>query len=521
MSSRLRFDLYRWLVGRVTERGFKDQQVLPIEVPGNDHIEVEPVASELARLFGPCNFPSTEHAGSRARAVRFRKLLLPLVSRIPAARTEPIATDHAGLLEQIYPERYRKIWPNPPVVPPELEADDLLAALAVSGPFAMYLRRGSTLDDGPDLGGVVASDDFVIDMRFFDPYEPKPGLLAPGGLAVLAVDGERLRTRGVLYADRFHEVGAAGFERASRALLCALNTHLTTMVHNVTIHLAYVTPMVVASTNELDPDHPIRRLLHPAFQTTLIGNRELAQFQVVGAGSFATTLFSHDYPTLVTMINAHLDGFRIAALDPDVAFDRRGLRDAVIALPWWDDAMALWEINHAYVERYVDHHYADDAAVADDAQLARWTEELDRLLPSGLYDETAYPSPGDPLDRRSLARICATFLHTSSATHDVVNNSVWDYSTLNYAIPTVVPASLEPPDVRLSFDLLTTLIGTWKPYNLLIDGFSMLALDDGGRQIMDDYVEALLDRQRAMDADGAGHRVGRIHPRDLNPSVSN
>ena len=106
-------------------------------------------------------------------------------------------------------------------------------------------------------------------------------------------------------------------------------------------------------------------------------------------------------------------------------------------------------------------------------------------------------------------------------THDVVNNSVWDYSTLNYAIPTVVPASLEPQDVRLSFDLLNTIIGTWKPYNMLIDGFSIVALDDGGRQIMDDYVEALEARQSAMDADAAPRRAGRTYPRDLNPSVSN
>jgi hypothetical protein len=447
MLTRLRYKIYRWILGRVTAKGFKDQQVLPIEVPAADHIDVEPVAPELPKLFGPRNFPSTEHAKSRARAIRFRGLLLPVVSRIPAAKTGPIATDHAGLLEQIYPERYRKIWPRPPVVPPELEADDVLAALAVSGPFAMYLRSGSTVDDVADRG-VVAPDDFVIDMRFFDAYTPKPDVLAPGGLAVFGVDGERLRTRGVLYEGRLHEAREASFDRASRALLCALNTHLTTLVHNVTFHLAYVTPMAVATTNELDPDHPIRRLLHPALQTTLIGNHEVAQFQVVGARSFATTLFSHEYSTLVTMINAHLRGFRIAALDPDVAFDRRGLSDAVVALPWWDDTMALWKINLAYAERYVAHYHADDAAVADDVQLDGWAAELDRLLPSGLYDEAAYPTSGEPLDRRTLARICATFLHTSSVTHDVVNNSVWDYSTLNYAIPTVVPASL--PDTGRS-----------------------------------------------------------------------
>jgi hypothetical protein len=82
-----------------------------------------------------------------------------------------------------------------------------------------------------------------------------------------------------------------------------------------------------------------------------------------------------------------------------------------------------------------------------------------------------------------------------------------------------VPESLEPQDVRLSFDLLNTIIGTWKPYNMLIDGVSVLALDDEGRTIMDDYVNALRERQRLMDAEP--RRPGRTYPDALNPSVSN
>ena len=101
----------------------------------------------------------------------------------------------------------------------------------------------------------------------------------------------------------------------------------------------------------------------------------------------------------------------------------------------------------------------------------------------------------------------------------MVNNAVWDYSTLNYAIPTVVPESLEPQDVRLSFDLLNTIIGTWKPYNMVVDGVSALALDDGGRQAMDDYVTALKQRQDVMETEP--QRPGRIYPSALNPSVSN
>jgi len=515
-----RYSLYRWLLARVTAKGFSDQDVHPLEVPTNDDIEVEPLAPEFPRLFRAKNYPATEHADGRVRDVAKRARLLPLVTRLPASSTRPIADDHTGLLADIYPARYRKIWARAPVVPPELEAADPLAALAVGGPFALYLQRASTADDLESVaGGRIGPDDYVIDMRVLERYPTKPGLVAPGGLAVFTVDGDRLGTVGVLSGGRFHESSEPSFDRALRVLLCGLNEHLTTLVHNVTFHLGYVTPMAVATTNELEPDHPIRRLIHPALQTTLIGNHELATFQVVGAAGFSTRLFSHDYQTLVGMIDDHLERFRVADLDPEVALVRQGLRGAPFELPLWDDAMALWVINRRYVERYVEHYYVDDVAVAADAQLAQWAETLDRLLPAGLYDDAGYLTAGEPLDRGTLARVCATFLHVSSATHDVVNNVVWDYSTLNYAIPTVVPESFENQDVRLSFDFLNTLIGTWKPFNMVLDGYSALALDDGAKRIMDDYVTNLKRRQATMGAEPGP--PGRIFPAALNPSVSN
>lgn len=520
MFARLRFALYRFVLGLVTAKGFKDQRVWPLEIPARGHIEVEPLSPELPRLFGAKNFPATEHADERLKEIKQRARLLPLVSKLPAAETGPVSDVYDRFLDQVYPDRYRKIWSTAPAVPPELESDDMLAALAVSGPFAMYLEKGSTVAGLDSLAlGAAGSDDYVIDMTVFDGHEAKPGLLAPGGLGVFVLDGDRLRTKGVVYGGELHQPGDPEFARASRLLLCAMNTHLTTLTHNVTFHLGYVTPMAVASTNDLSPDHPIRRLLHPAFQTTLIGNHEVAAFQIVGRNSFATKLFSHDYPTLVTLINEHLHGFRPVDLDPEIEFARRGLVDAHMELPFWDDALALWQINLDYANSYVEHYYSDDDAVAQDGELVAWAADLDQLLPSGLYDDHDYLVAGRPLTRVTLARLCAAFLHVSSVTHDVVNNAVWDYSTLNYVVPTVVPESLEHQDVRLSFDLMNTIFGTWKRFNMLIDGVSVLALDDAGRAIMDDYVQALRGRQAEMDAEP--RRAGRIYPAALNPSVSN
>jgi arachidonate 15-lipoxygenase len=405
-------------------------------------------------------------------------------------------------------------------MPDHLASDsDRLASLALRGPFAGYLRSVGSVDGDP-TGGIAAPGDYVIDMSVFEDQPVKPGLARPGGIAVFGVDGDRLFTKGILRDGTLHAPGSPAYARLSTAFLCALNTHLTTLVHNSTVHLSYVTPMAVATTNELPPNHPVRRLLHFAFQTVLIGNFEVADFQIVGRRGFATELFSHEYTTLVGLINQHVERFRIADLDPERDLVRRGMERTPFAQPRRDNVLEFWGVTRGFVRNYLGLYYADDAAVANDPALTRWRAELDRLLPGGLADDTGYIGHG-PLDRETLERICSAYIHTSTVTHDLLNNVVWNYSTLNFLIPTVVPESGELQDQRLSFDFLGTLIGTWKPFNMLLDGISVLALDDGARGLMDGYVDSLKEIDTRLDATVGDREPDLTYARYLNLSVSN
>jgi hypothetical protein len=521
MAAGARFALYRFLMALVLERDFKLQRVLPIELPSAGRVEVEPFAPELARLLRPRTFPASEHAVVRHRRIVRAKPLLDLLSHLPPARTAPIPSDITDFLAAVYPSRYRRLQPLAPSIPDHLaNADDPLASLAVRGPFAGYLRSVSGAADGDPSGGLAGADDYVIDMRMFEEHPAKPGLVRPGGIAVFGVDGDHLFTRGIVRDGRLHAPDEPGFPRLSRAFLCAVNTHLTTLAHNSTIHLSFVTPMAVATTNELAPDHPVRRLLHPAFQTVLIGNFELGTFQIVGPRSFACRLFSHEYPTMVEIINRHVGRFRIADLDPERDVARRGVGQTPFAQPRRDNLLSFWAVTRDFVRRYLALYYADDVAVADDPALARWRDELDRMLPGGLADDTGYIGTG-PLDRETLERICAVYLHTSTVTHDQYNNVVWNYSTLNFLIPTVVPESGEPQDQRLSFDFVTTILGTWKPFNMLLDGISVLALDDRAREVMDGYIAGLREIDSALAAAGLDREPDLTYARNLNISVSN
>src|SRR5262249_52563348 len=158
--------------------------------------------------------------------------------------TPAVPQDGRRFLAAVYPRIMRAAWDAVPSVPAALsDADDLVAELAVRGPFASYLQR-------------VDDDTYAVDVSWMTGYEVVAGLARPGGRSTFAVRDNRLVTE-ALDTDRM-------------AYLAALNEDLTTFRHNLSVHLAMLTPFAVASTNHLDVTHPVRRLLHHCFNTVLI-----------------------------------------------------------------------------------------------------------------------------------------------------------------------------------------------------------------------------------------------------------
>jgi hypothetical protein len=365
----------------------------------------------------------------------------------------------------------------------------------VRGPYASYLRAR---DDGT----------YTVDVDWIAEYDVAPGLARPGGVAVFTVRDGRLRTE---------SVGLAGLtpEHAQAAYLAALNEDLTTFRHNVSIHLAMLTPFALATSNCLRSTHPVRRLLHHCFNTVLVGNVELSSAQLSGPLGFAATVFSHEADELLRMVDDHLARFDFWDFEPDTQFARRGTTDTPFPYPYRDNMLRLWAPTRAYVEAYLRLYYASDDDTAADTRLASWAEELDRLLPNGI------DVPVGGITFEWLARVCATLIHVSTVEHDMLNNVTWNYSTFGWLIPTVVPQSGEPMDSRRAFDLIATLIPTWKPYNMLLTSdIPTLALDDDADAVMRQWLDALDRIQNEMDA---------VDPRDptlsypayLNVSISN
>lgn len=512
MFASARFAAYRTAMSVFTLASFRTQQVTPLGLPEAERVGVRPFGQAfptmpVSGLVDPTDFPAADR--TRLRRIALSAALVRAAGSLAPSRTDPVPSDERTFVAALYPWAWRKAWPSPPTLPPALAgAPDLIARLAVDGPFGSYLRRGT------DADGIVgeAPPDYVVDVDGMLAYRPRPGLLAPGGKAHLRVDGADLRTVALTRGgDPVPLAAWRGRQPEVDAFLAGLNEDLTTIRHNVFVHLATLTSFAVATTNRLGPDHPVRRLLHHCFHTVLIGNRELGQLQLGGPSGFAATIFSHDHAEVARMATDRLASYDFWDFEPETQFSRRGTGTTPFAYPYRDNVLELWGSTLAYVRRYLSIYF-DDESIARDQEVGRWLDDLERLLPGGLGSHER------GLDR--LARLCATLIHVSTVEHDVLNNVTWDYSTLGWLIPTVAPLNGQRMDQRRAFDLMATLIVTWKPYNMLLTAdVPSLALDPEGRQAMADWIADLGRIQARMAARGRSPSLS--YPENLNVSISN
>jgi Lipoxygenase len=497
-----RFWLYRNLIALKEWHAFRAARIIPLAAPTDGRVRYRSFADAhpampIRGLYEAVTFPEEDRAGPRLRSIRFGSRMLDLLTRVAPRHTPPVPRDLAAFLSAVYPLGYRRAWPTAPAVPPELAAPaaaDVPAELAVRAPFGSYLRRSA---DGT----------YEIDLRWMNSYPVRDGLAPPGGLARFAVRGDRLVTAEV-------EQDGVPADLTRAALLAGLNEDLTTFRHNLSTHLTTLTSFALATTNALDHRHPVRRLLHHCFHTVLIGNREVAEFQVGRPRGFSSTIFSHDAATLLRMADDHVARYDLWDFEPDTQFARRGTTETPFAYPYRDNVLRLWAATTTYVDDYLRLYYDGDAAVASDPQLAHWVAELDRLVPNGVT------RPGSSVSLPWLVRLCATLIHVSTVEHDVLNNIVWNYSTLGWIVPTVVPLSGEGMDQRRAFDLIATIIGTWRPYNMLLTAdIPTLALDPAAGAVMQGWIDRLAEIQR--DLPEAASDLSASRPRNLNVSISN
>jgi hypothetical protein len=507
-----RLALYRLILTRGVSRGFKNHPIVPVAAPEDTRIESVLHDERFPDLPLPgvriaATFIPTDDARRRGLKIRVQSRLQVLVAALAPKDAPPVPVGETAFLAAVYPRLFDREGVRRPRLPAELSDPDadVVAELAVRGPFGSFLRRAT---DAEVSSGEAGADEYVVDLASYLDLPAKQGLVRPGGKAVLSATPGGLATRTVIRADDLDP----GLAR--RAMVAAMNEDMTNFRHNLGVHNVTMTSVAIATINGLGPRHPVRCLLQHTFHTLLIGNLENCNAHFAGKQSFSVTLFSHDVAEVATIAAAHLRRYDFHDLTPDTQFENRGTTHTPFPYPYRDNVLELWAANLDYCRDYLAVYYADDAAVRADEDLARWADALDGLLPNPVS------RPDDGLTREWLARVCATVVHLSTVEHDLLNNVVWDYGTFGFVVPCVVPATGEQMDQLRALDMLSVLFVTWRPFNMLLDsGIENLAPDESGRRVMLAWLSRLGEIQQAMVA--RGHDPSLAYPANFNVSISN
>lgn len=198
-----------------------------------------------------------------------------------------------------------------------------------------------------------------------------------------------------------------------------------TTSHEMTHHLAQthlvLEPVAIAARRRLARQHPVGILLEHHLENLLAIN-DFGRQTLINPGGFLDQLMPGWLHETMGIVADGVARYTWGAQDFHADLDRRGLRDAPAELdvPYRDDGDLVWKAIHRYVEDYVGLYYLVPADVADDAELQRWVEEMQR-------EGRARGLPTDLQTPEQLVALLTQILWMSGPKHAAVNYAQWDY----------------------------------------------------------------------------------------------
>jgi arachidonate 15-lipoxygenase len=336
-------------------------------------------------------------------------------------------------------------------------AGESLAALGEAG--RLYVTDYGCLARGRDLPG--------------DGLKPRIapvallGVCRDGRLLPLAIQPERGSGRTPLTPR-----DGWAWAMARTAVDCADINHQQPMVHGFA-HLLCGT-VATAARRQLSHRHPVSRLLAPHTEGTVYINNMAVQ-GLLSFGSLVDDVMTGPMPAIRDILAANLLDHPILdrCLPRDLA--RRGVDDAraLPSYPYREDASDLWHAIAEWVADYLDVYYADDAAVATDAEILAWAHDLGAEDGGHLRGVTP---EGGLRTRAALAELLTLVVFNATVQHAAVNFSLGPIMTYTPAAPMSVWRSVpEPSPAVTEQDWLEMLPPLERAYQQVELGYRLYA----------------------------------------------
>jgi transposase len=481
---------------------FAQAKVVEIPLPGADEAPVRAVRlSErfpgigIHEVLVADRIPTDE---DDARAERFYRLMARLFRVFEPHRPglPAIDEDRETALAAAYTPAHRRLFPAP-VLPPEFRSPDL-GILATHSPYAHYLTA-----TGPDT--------YEWDLRALGDYEVHPGLVPLGVRVAFAQEGTRLRATAIDSALGAVQPGDAGWERSVGLALCAATTHTSLVRHYNWVHLTPGAAFAIATRNALPAVHPVKRLLWPHMFRTQFSNWVTTVGQLSVGGDFES-IFSFTRSSLLRLFDDTYRAFDATVIDPSQDAERRGITGRGLDLPVLENSVAHHDVMRGHAARYLQVYYPDDGALAADADVQRWSAELDRLLPNGLG------ALGDTRTREGTARLIGSLIHLVAYQHEAYGTLLWNYQPWTQVQPIRVAVDGSPEPVDVYQRLINADFGLNIRRSPMLQDFSHLAVDAAGRAAFRAYLTDLLALQTRLEQEPA--ELYKVHPDMLEANMN-
>lgn len=239
--------------------------------------------------------------------------------------------------------------------------------------------------------------------------------------------------------------------------------------HELISHLGrthlLIEAFILATYQQLAPNHPINVLLMPHFEGTLFIN-ELALRGLINPGGTVDKVLGGTLEESLRISAQGVKGYPFSFNQSMIpkTFASRGVDnpEQLPDYPYRDDALLVWDAIHQWVSAYVQVYYDSDQAVCQDTELQNWLADLLDPKKGGLSD-VGESSPDQAIPGiytlGYLIDAVTLLIFTGSAQHAAVN---FPQSALMTYAPNMPLAGYRPaPDTSATvqdyLDLLPTI----------------------------------------------------------------